>query len=275
MSPLAQVWYDADMPEVSVVIVNFNCSDLTARCLRALCAHTQGHRYEIIVVDNGSRAEEVEKLNGLQPLVRLIALPNNVYFGAGGNLGSQAARGKFIVFLNNDAFVTHDWLSPLITTFDKCYEVGAVGPRLIWPDGRLQEAGSFIDDKGDSIQVGSNGTYHPLEEFQMRIVDYCSAACLVVPKKIFDDAGGFNSVYDPGYYEDVDLCLTIRSLGKFVYYCPASSVVHLLNATSNMVWTRSQLAEIAVASRDKFVERWGEFLRSRMETPVPVAAPRS
>src|SRR6185436_7993423 len=121
----------------------------------------------------------------------------------------------------------------------------------------------FMDEMAHSIPIGIIKPYHPLEEFQVRIVDYCSAACLAVSKDLFVGLGGFDPLYHPGYYEDVDLCFKMRSAGKFTYYCPRSTVIHLANATSVDVWGWPQLRTIIENSRNKFLERWGDYLRSR------------
>ena len=151
---------------------------------------------------------------------RLIKLPENRYFGQGCNIGAQHSRGRHLVFLNNDVFVTKDWLAPLIGVLDGYPDAGAVGSRMIYPDGRLQEAGAFINEVGYSLQVGTVKLFHPHEEFETKIVDYCSAACLALPKRLFIELGGFDPIFSPAYYEDADICLKIAATNRFVYYCP-------------------------------------------------------
>jgi GT2 family glycosyltransferase len=136
---------------------------------------------------------------------------------------------------------------------------------LINPDGTLQEAGSFIHESGYSLQVGRVGVYHPGEELEWRVVDYCSAACLAVPKAIFRELGGFDPVFCPAYFEDVDLCFRIAATGKFVVYCPASTVMHLKNITAAQIWTPGEMEKIIEANRLKFLSRWGEWLQSRAD----------
>jgi GT2 family glycosyltransferase len=199
-------------------------------------------------------------------LLELIRLEENLGFGQGSNIGAERARGRFLVFLNNDAFVTPNWLGALIGLLEKVPCAGGAGPRFIWPDGRLQEAGSFMTESGDSIQVGRNfKPYDPREEFEVRIVDYCSAACLAVPKTIFAEVGGFDPVYQVAYYEDVDLCFKILAKKKFIYYCPDATVVHLSGMTATTVGDPVQLAKIITANRDTFLGRWGDLLRARAE----------
>jgi len=270
------MWYDADTPDVSVVILNFNKSDLTRQCLEALWANTFGYRYEIVIVDNGSRAEEVQRLAQAGSHFRLIRLPENRYFGGGCNAGAQQSRGRHLVFLNNDAFVNSNWLQPLIVALEQYPDAGAAGPRMFSPDGRLQEAGAFVNEAAAPLRVGSIASYHPQEEFETRIVDYCSAACLAIPKRLFDELGGFDLLFTPGYYEDVDLCLKIAAASRFVYYCPESTVVHVGSATSNAVWNTAELTELFENNRRKFLARWGGWLKARAENrEAPLPAPQA
>jgi GT2 family glycosyltransferase len=269
-------WYDVDAPEVSVIILNFNKSDLTKKCLESVWENTFGFRYEIVVVDNGSTPDEVRALVDAGSHFRLIKLPENYHFGDGSNIGAQHSRGRYLVFLNNDAFVRSNWLKPLIHTLENYPDAGAAGSRFFSPDGQLQEVGGFINEVGQNIQVGTIKPYHPREEFETRIVDYCSAACLALSKKLFDELGGFDPIYSPAYFEDVDICFKIAAKHRFVYYCPESIVVHIRNATSNTVWNAAELVQLVEKNRQTFLSRWGHWLRARTENraaPFPTFEP--
>ena len=143
-----QIWYDAETPVVSIIIVNFkNISDLTD-CLSSVWEHTAGHKYEIVAVDNGSGAEEFDGIRVLGERLRLISLNENRFFGDGNNIGVEHAKGRYVVFLNNDCHVTPNWLQPLVATLQQNPLCGGVGPKFLYPDGRLQEAGAFIGSNG-------------------------------------------------------------------------------------------------------------------------------
>ncbi|MDR3466431.1 MAG: glycosyltransferase [Xanthobacteraceae bacterium] len=255
-------WYDAVNPTVSIVVLNYNKPELTLRCLRHLWCNTWGYRYEVIVVDNGSSPAEFAKLQRVGP-ARILRLTQNRYFGEGNNIGAEQAKGDYVVFLNNDAFVADGWLAPLVTTVAGAYRAGAAGPRLLYPDGRLQEAGAYVDETGEPIQVGKMGADSLIDVDQPRIVDYCSAACLLVRRDLFVEVGGFDLIFDPAYYEDVDLCLRIASQGRFVYYCPASVVVHLEHATTAEVREHLPIDDIVALNRANFLSRWGAWLDQR------------
>jgi GT2 family glycosyltransferase len=260
------VYYNGIDPAISIIVLNFNRASLTRKCLKHLWKHTTGGHFEILVVDNGSSVEDLRHLAEAPGPFTLLQLGSNRYFSEGNNIGAEHSRGRHIVFLNNDAFVTKGWLEPLITVLEHRPNAGGVGPRFIYPDGRLQEAGAFVDEDGYSIQVGNSDIHDVADQFRERIVDYCSAACLAVTREAFELVGGFDPVYEPAYYEDADLCFKIGSLGKHIFYCPYSTVVHIKNATSFETWDRLAIQNIIERNRRIFLSRWGGWLRKRART---------
>ena len=115
------------------------------------------------------------------------------------------------MFLNNDTVVTAGWLSALRETFQFEPHAGLVGSKLIYPDGRLQEAGGIIWRDGSGWNRGKFDDPRKPEYNFLREVDYCSAACLMLPKSLFQRIGGFDSRYVPAYYEDTDLAFKVTS----------------------------------------------------------------
>ena len=156
----------------------------------------------------------------------------NAGFIASCNRSAAVARGKYLVFLNNDTNVTAGWLAALRGTFDFAPDAGLVGSKLIYPDGRLQEAGGIIWQDGSGWNRGKfQDSRAPQYNFLLE-VDYCSAASIIIPKSLFDQLGGFNSKYDPAYYEDTDLAFRVADTGRKVLYQPLSVVVHYEGITS-------------------------------------------
>jgi O-antigen biosynthesis protein len=271
--PVWSVWYDGTTPEVSIVILNFNKSELTQKCLYDIWANTHGRRYETIVVDNGSTPREFRKLAEFPGQFNLIRLPKNRFYGEGNNIGVEASRGRYIVFLNNDAFVTNGWLEPLVSVLEHEENAGGVGPKLLYPDGRLQEAGAFIDEKGFAIQRGKFYPIDPSELNKTVIVDYCSTACFLTSREIFNFVSGFDATFEPAFYEDTDLCFKIACLGHFVYFCPQSKVYHIQHATSSDPSVKSVLTNVVDNNRHKFLARWGSYLASRTTNALPILTP--
>ena len=121
--------------------------------------------------------------------------------------------GDFSLFLNNDTEVTAGWLGALRETFQLDPRAGLVGAKLVFPDGRLQEAGGIIWRDATGWNFGKFDDPEKPEYNFLREVDYCSAACVMVPKSLFDSVGGFDPRFAPAYYEDVDLAFKIRRAG--------------------------------------------------------------
>ena len=135
---------------VSLIILNFNKSHLTAGCLRNVWRYTGGYPYEILVVDNGSDPDDFAALTAISGPIRLVRLQTNRFFGEGNNIGAELARADFVCFMNNDIIVTPHWLEPLMEVHERHADCGAVGPKFVYPDGSLQEAGALIDAAGDA-----------------------------------------------------------------------------------------------------------------------------
>ena len=150
----AQRWCTGDNPAVSILIVNWNAAPLTLECVRQIWANTEGVSYEIIVVDNGSEPHTVSSLRNLGGGARLLELGVNRFFGEANNIAAEQAAGKYLCFLNNDAFVQPGWLRAPVDELAKTPEAGAVGPMLLFPDGAVQEAGGAVDESGYPTRFG-------------------------------------------------------------------------------------------------------------------------
>ncbi|MBA3569541.1 MAG: methyltransferase domain-containing protein [Pyrinomonadaceae bacterium] len=216
--------------EVSVIIPVFNQFHFTQACLASLQQHLDEQALEVIIVDDGSTDETVESLPLIEGAVYLRS-PSNVGFVASCNWGATKARGKYLVFLNNDTTVTERWLSTLLDTFQDDSRAGLVGSKLIFPDGRLQEAGGIIWNDASGWNYGKFDDPGKPEYNFLREVDYCSAACVMISKALFEKVGGFELQYAPGYYEDTDLSFKVRRCGYKPLYQPLSEVIHFEGAT--------------------------------------------
>lgn len=263
-------------PQVSIIVVNRNRADLTLDCVDAIAKYTDNSLYEALVVDNGSAATEVEALvRASLDRFRFIALDRNMFFGEANNIGVENAAGEYVVLLNNDVTVTRGWLDQLLTVLNSEYYAGAVGPKLLYPDGKLQEAGAYVGSDGWTFQLGKGGMRLPSDYVDAtQVVDYCSAACLLMRKDDYLNLGGFDPVFEPAYFEDVDLAMRLRARGLFTYYCGRAAVYHHAEVTSRREWTAAQRDRIISANHDRFVRRWGGFLKHRLsEDCEPDASP--
>jgi GT2 family glycosyltransferase/Tfp pilus assembly protein PilF len=220
------------VPEVSIVIPTFNKVELTRHCLAAIQQHTPAGRYEVIVVDNGSTdgTGDFLKVEEAEDRLRTVVNAENLGFAQACNQGVQAARGEYVLFLNNDTEVQAGWLDPLISLADEDANIAAVGSKLVFPDGTLQHAGVAIGEVIGRDPLLAVHTFYKAsadlpEANQRRVYQALTAACLLVRKSAFEAVGGFDEGFWNGY-EDVDLCLRFQERGWLMVYEPASVVIH-------------------------------------------------
>lgn len=250
-------------PAASVIIPVHDQLDMALRCLASVAANTDHALAEIIVVDDASSDTTAARLRDVVGIV-LIRSDENVGFLKACNLGAESARAPYIVFLNSDTEVQRGWLDALLETARSSPSIGAVGAKLVYPTGLLQEAGATIWSDGTGWNHGRGKRAEAPEHAYPRVVDYCSAACLLVPRALFRKVGGFDVRYAPAYYEDADLCFSLREEGYETVYEPSAVVLHHEGASYG---TDERLAvgdEVGKAhqyrNRRVFAEKWKEVL---------------
>ena len=236
-------------PRVSVILVVCNRAELTLPCLRSL-AEQQGIGFELIVVDNGS----TDRTNALFDRVdgaRVFRNRENLYFIHAVNQGAAQARGDHLLLLNNDAILLPGTLSALANTIESSPDIGAVGGKIVFLDGRLQEAGSIVWNNGTCFGYGRG--HDPLAPPYMfrRDVDYCSGALLLTRKDLFEQLGGFDEVFSPAYYEETDYCIRLWDAGYRVVFEPSAAILHYEFASRSP----AQASERQIRHRQIFIER--------------------
>lgn len=247
-----------ERPDVSIILVLYNRAELTLQCLYSILK-SNARSFEIIIVDNASTDETrllLKRIKGAQ----IIENETNIHYLLGCNQAARRARSEFILLLNNDTQVLADSIASALRTIGSAPDIGAVGGKIILPDGTLQEAGSIIWRDGSCLGYGrGDSPFAPTYAFK-RDVDYCSAAFLLTRRDLFLEDGGFDEDYAPAYYEETDYCVRLWKKGKRVVYDPASVVLHYEFASS--VSQQSAINQ-AITNQPTFVNKNQDWLDSQ------------
>ena len=237
-------------PKVSIIIATYNNVRFTHQCLDSILKHTR-LPYEIIIVDNNSTDETKNFLSKIGEITTILN-ETNLGFGNACNIGAKVAKAPYLLFLNNDTIVTPNWLPPLAQIMDNIKNCGSVGGKIIAFNGLLQEAGGIISKNGH-CKVRGRGKDPNHQEFSyFREVDHCTAACLLVRKKVFLKVNGFDSKYSPAYYEDVDLSMAIKEVGYKIYYQPKSVVYHNQHTSIS----KRSITYLMIRNMMRFKRKW-------------------
>jgi len=249
-------------PKISIIIPTFDQVNFLKKCLSSIESKSTYKNYEIIIVTN-NLDENSEMRKFLRTVKnRVLIFDGNYSFGAVNNYAAQEADGEFLLFLNDDVeIVSPNWLEALLKLgLDE--RVGAVGAKLLFPDGKLQEAGAIVWENGTAWNYGRNGKADDLNFNFVRDVDYCSAACLLVRKITFKKIRGFDLRYTVAYCEDTDLCQTIKDLGYRILYQPLACVIHHEGRTAGTD-VESGIKSYQIQNERKFKEKWKHVLKTR------------
>lgn len=220
-------------PDVSVIVPVFNHLSTTIECLLSVAATQTALSLEVIVANDASTDETAQVLSEV-PNLKVVTQPQNLGFLRNCNTAAEHARGHWIVFLNNDAQVVPGWLDGLVKAC-KMPQVGAAGPRMVYPSGHLQEAGVRIRRNGSVEMIGLGENPDSPRWSYAREVDYVSGACLMLERSLFNELNGFSDDLAPAYCEDLDLCLRVRARGLRIMYTPEAEVIHHLSKSSDAI----------------------------------------
>ena len=248
----------SEQPRVSIIIILYNQAAMTYKCLRTL-SQDQGVPFEVILFDNASTDETAELMTRVDGVNYTLNTENSGFLLAV-NRAAQLAKGEHLLFLNNDTEMLPGTLSRAVRRLEMDARAGAVGGKIILPDGALQEAGSIVWQDGSCLGYG-RGERPDDSQFQfVRQVDYCSGAFLLVRRSLFDAMGGFDPDYAPAYYEESDFCVRLAKQGYAVVYDPGVEISHFEFASAG---SQDKALELQWRNRQRLVEKHRDYLASK------------
>ncbi|TWH46000.1 glycosyltransferase [Sporomusa sp. KB1] len=245
-------------PKITILLVLWNQAELTLTCLEALQRQDKGD-FEVLIVDNAS-SDATTQLLSLLNGVRVITNKENIGFLKAVNRAIDQAHGQYLLLLNNDAIVRPGSIQQAITRMESTPGIGAVGGRVILPDGLLQEAGSIIWQDGTCLGYQRGELPDTNEAMFVRDVDYCTGAFLLTPTELFRQMGGFDVRYAPAYYEETDYCVRLWKRRLRVVYDPAVVIDHFEYGSTTI--SEQALHQMQV-NRFKLLSTHYDFLTTR------------
>ncbi len=256
----------AASPMVSIVIPVYGQHPTTFACLKSIAAEPPRDSFEVVVMDDCSPEPAATALASVLG-VRIVRNATNLGFIGNVNAGAQAARGEWLIILNNDTLLRPNAINAMLDTFQQQVNVGLVGAKLLNADGTVQEAGGIVWRDGSAWNWGRGQNREDPRFNFVRDADFCSGAALAIRRDLFLDMGGFDTHYTPAYYEDTDLAFRIRARGLRVLYQPAAEVFHL-EGVSHGRDEKSGVKAYQVTNAKKFFERWQATLATHRENAV-------
>ena len=246
-------------PQVSVILPLHNQIQHTLCCLYSLMRSTAGQSVEVILADDCSNDSSAHILPQIAVNnIRYCRTSRQLGFAGNCMFAAEYARGEFLVFLNNDTLVLPEWLEELVAPFSEGLAHNRIGmscSMLIYPDGRLQEAGGKLYREGTAANFGWGADPSAPQFNYARDVDYGSGASLAIRRELWEELGGFDRRFSPAYYEDTDIAMQVRDKGYRVRYVPHSVALHF-EGVSHGDDLNSGTKRFQRRNRDRFFSKW-------------------
>jgi N-acetylglucosaminyl-diphospho-decaprenol L-rhamnosyltransferase len=261
--------------DLSIIILNYQSGKKAIKCIEAIYASDLADiSFEIILVDNNSGDRTTSAIKEKFGNIILIESKTNLGMGKGNNLGIKNATGRCILILNPDAYVEPGSIKTLLDFMDENPDTGIVGPKIIYPDGQLQETcyrfpriHTFISRRTllkKYPRLSKHLDWFLMRDFDhqsVQKVDWLMGCCFIARKELLEKSGGFDERFFM-YLEDTDLCRQAWSLGYSVIYNPNATAVHdHARASAEMHWLKAifskKIAWIHLSSWLKYFMKWG------------------
>ena|GEM_PF-1555315 len=259
---------EVENPDVSIIIPVYNQLAFTLGCVASLFANTTRYSFEIIIGDDASTDQTAAVLEAGLPRTHTVRQTTNVGFIKNCNAAAAVARGRVIVMLNNDTITLPGWLDELVATLDDP-AIGMSGSKLLYPDGRLQEAGGIVWRDASAWNLGRLDQARRPEYSYRRDVDYMSGASIALRADTWRLLRGFDDWYDVAYGEDTDLAFRVRQIGLRTALQPLSMLVHFEGVSAGTD-TAEGMKAYQIGNARKLAERWAPVLathRPNAESP--------
>ncbi|KPK38815.1 MAG: hypothetical protein AMJ78_09425 [Omnitrophica WOR_2 bacterium SM23_29] len=246
--------------DLSIVIVNWNTKDYLQKCINSIYENTKGISFEIIVVDNASSDGSIETVKSIFPSVKLIENSENLGFNAANNQGIKISSARYILLLNPDTIVLSTALSEMVRFMDGNEDAGALGCKILNPDGTLHLYFRKHPTLGKEVIRLILPERFTLEELRTKPQDYesvhevevLSGSCIMVRKEVFDRIGLLDERFFM-YGDDVDLCYQVKKDNRKIYYIPHAQIIHYGKQSSNQ--RRTEMAIEAYKSMYKLLKK--------------------
>ncbi len=251
---------------VSIIIPTKDRSDLLSRCVRGILEETAYQNLEVIIIDNHSDQDAthayLRQIEDNQQ-VRILEYNRPFNFSLINNWGAEQSRGDILLFLNNDTEpIEASWLRHMVANARRP-EVGAVGAKLLYPNGRIQHGGVILGMTGVAGHLHRNLPADDPGYFGRALLQQnlsaVTGACIAMRRSVFFEAGGFDGANLPVAFSDVDLCLRLRERGYLIVWTPLARLIHHETASRKMDLMPCRYREF-LRENDYMRLRWGHIL---------------
>jgi GT2 family glycosyltransferase len=251
-------------PKITIVIPTKDKVDLLKRCINSIEEKTLYRNYDIIIVDNFSREvatfEYLDDLQKRRSIYRVLTFKEDFNFSRLNNYAVQYAVGEHVLFLNNDVeIIAPEWLEAMLEHSQR-EDVGCVGAKLLYPDGKIQHVGVVIGLYGGADHIYKWHESHDIgymgHNVSIRNCSAVTAACMMVKKKVFDEVAGFDESFKVGF-GDTDFCLRVQEKGYLNIYTPYAELYHHESASRG----QSPESDPHLEDTRRLMKRWQKIIQ--------------
>jgi GT2 family glycosyltransferase len=258
-------------PLMSVIVLTHNGLEFTKACLTSLDQFSSYPHWELILVDNASSdgtAAYLEDFVRSRPYARVVSHAENLGFAAGNNAGARAARGEYLVFLNNDTYVTRGWLGDLRRHFEVRPELGILNPVT---NNIGNEARIDIVYRDMTEMAREAASFTTARRGRTIALDVCAFFCVMIPRRVWDDVGELDEQFGLGFFEDDDYAQRLKRKGYALACAEDVFVHHHLSASFDALGAEHKRRQFE-RNRALFEAKWGSWDPHRYRQPSPAIA---